>query len=174
MDWKPEDLLHVLEFPAQDPALKKKNGCKILFEDGIYGEYVVFEEQELEGCTYSEGRIVWKKSFYENESIVKPMKQAPSLRSETIDREVNEALTNLYVGLGRYARGEKLSATRFVEGHAVDRLLSETHLLESEVYGYPDIFGNDRRFEAIYLNFRILWVKCYRAITKYRNLQLIY
>ncbi|WP_339314262.1 hypothetical protein [Paenibacillus sp. FSL R10-2734] len=130
-------------------------GCKILFEDGIYGEYAVFEEQEIEGCIYSEGRIVWKKSFFKNESIVKPMKQAPSLRAETFEREVNEALTNLYVGLGRYARGEKLSAARFVEGHAVDRLLSVMHLLESEVDGFPDIFGNDRRFEARFPQFAI-------------------
>lgn len=147
LDWL-EDT-HPLAYSFKNSDL----GCKILFEDGIYGEYAVFEEQEIEGCTYSEGRIAWKKENYMNESIVKPITQAPSLRAETLEREVNEALTNLYVGLGRFARGERLSASRFVEGHAIDRLLSVMHLLETEVEGYPDIFGNDRRFEARFPQF---------------------
>jgi hypothetical protein len=37
---------------------------------------------------------------------------------------VNEALTNLYVGLHRDARGEILSATRLIQSHAVDRLIT--------------------------------------------------
>lgn len=126
------------------------DGYKVMFKDGIYGEFAVFEEHELENLSYSEGRIVWKAPAYENESIVKPLKSLPVLKSQSLDYVINEALTNLYVGLGRYARGEKLSATRFVEGYAVDGLISVMHLLEQEIDCYPDRFSNERRLEQRY------------------------
>ena len=40
-----------------------------------------------------------------------------------IKNGLGEALTNLYVGMAREKRGEKLSAMRFIQGYAVDRLL---------------------------------------------------
>ncbi|CAH1197587.1 hypothetical protein PAECIP111893_00833 [Paenibacillus plantiphilus] len=122
-------------------------GCKILFQDGIYGEYAVFEESDMETAGYSEGRIVWKAPSFNNLDIVKPKIKLPELKTKTMDFAINEALTNLYVGLGRYARGEKLSGTRFVEGYAVDNIIAIMHMLQPEVDYYPDCFGNDRRFE---------------------------
>jgi hypothetical protein len=53
----------------------------------------------------------------------------------------------LYVGLGRYHRGEKLSAMRFIQGYAVDRLLELAPLLIAEQSAFPDPFANERRFE---------------------------
>ncbi|MBN2981600.1 hypothetical protein [Cohnella algarum] len=128
-------------------------GCKILFEDGIYGEYAVFEEWELENSSYAEGRVVWKAPSYANTGIAKSSRNMPSIRNDSLDHPLNEALTNLYVGLCRYARGEKLSATRFVQGYAVDSILSVLHLLEEEADGFPDPFGNDRRLERRYPRF---------------------
>jgi len=46
-----------------------------------------------------------------------------------------------------------LSATRFVQGYAVDRILSVLHLLEQEVDYFPDPFGNERRVEKRYPRF---------------------
>lgn len=73
-------------------------------------------------------------------------------RSDRVELDLpsNEALTNLYVGVGRYARGERLSATRFVQSYAVDNILSVLHLLEQEVDYFPDPFGNERRMEQKY------------------------
>lgn len=129
-------------------------GYKIMFEDGIYGEFAIFEESELlESASYSEGRIVWKDPSYNNDGIVKSTNSFPRIKSESIDHVINEALTNLYVGLGRYARGEKFSGRRFVENYAVDGLISALHLLEQEVDFYPDQFVNDRRLEKRYPKF---------------------
>ncbi|MBW7473133.1 hypothetical protein K0T92_00085 [Paenibacillus oenotherae] len=122
-------------------------GCKILFEDGIYGEYAIFDEADMDAAGYSEGRIVWKAPGYNNDSIAKPKIGYPKLKGASLAFPLNEALTNLYVGLGRYARGEKLTATKFVQGYAVDSIISVVHLLEPEVDYYPDPFGNDRRVE---------------------------
>lgn len=128
-------------------------GCKILFEDGIYGEYAVFEENELEHLPYPEGRIVWKDPQFANTKIVRSSQPIPELKKNSIDFHVNEALTNLYVGLGRYARGEKLSALRFVQSYAMDNILRVLHLLEREVDGYPDPFGLERRLEKRFPRF---------------------
>ncbi|MWC29654.1 hypothetical protein [Paenibacillus sp. MMS18-CY102] len=128
-------------------------GSKILFEDGIYGEFAVFEETELEHASYTGGRMVWKAPHFANDGIVSGKAAIPSRRASSLDHAVGEALTNLYVGLGRYARGERLSALRFVESYAVDSILSILHLVEPEVDYYPDVFGNERRAEARFPQF---------------------
>ncbi|WP_256759959.1 hypothetical protein [Cohnella sp. WQ 127256] len=141
LDWLEE--VHPLAYSFRNASV----GYKILFEDGIYGEYAIFEESEMASSSYSEGRIVWKEPSYTNVGISKSSKQEPSLRKASLEHPLNEALTNLYVGLGRYARGEKLSGMRFVQGYAVDSILSVLHLLEQEVEYFPDQFGNERRLE---------------------------
>jgi lincosamide nucleotidyltransferase B/F len=147
LDWLEETYPLAYAFKNSDV------GCKILFEDGIYGEYAIFEERELTDAAYTEGRVVWKDPLYSNTAIAKPRRALPSQKCDALDFPLNEALTNLYVGLGRYARGERLSAARFIQGHAIDRILSVLHLLEPEVVYYPDPFGNERRLEKRYPGF---------------------
>lgn len=150
LDWLKE--AYPLAYAFQNAEV----GYKIMFEDGIYGEYAVFDESETDQLIYSKGRVVWKADAYENAEIETPKTKLPKLKSESIDHAINEALTNLYVGLCRYARGEKLSAVRFIQGYAVDSILSILHLLEQEVDYYPDPFGNDRRLEQRYPQFALL------------------
>jgi len=147
LDWLEETYPLAYSFKNSDV------GYKILFEDGIYGEYAVFEESELADAAYTEGRVVWMDPTYGNTEIAKPVNPIPSPKCDSLDFPLNEALTNLYVGLGRYARGERLSAARFVQGYAIDRILSVLHLLEQEVDYYPDPFGNERRLEKRYPRF---------------------
>jgi hypothetical protein len=61
---------------------------------------------------------------------------------------LGEALTNLYVGLGRFRRGEKLSAARFVQQYALDRVLELVAQAGEEVPGYGDAFAPERRFDV--------------------------
>jgi len=56
-------------------------------------------------------------------------------------------LTNLYVGLGRFRRGEKLSAARFIQLYAVDRIVELAKLVEREGVVSKDEFDKERRFE---------------------------
>lgn len=130
------------------------DGYKILFEDGIYGEYAIFEVNELENIPYQGGRVVWKSPEAAQLSINSSnSERIPSIRKDGLDYSLNEALTNLYVGLGRYARGEKLSAVRFIEGYAIDSILAVLHLLEKEENYFPDCFGNERRLERRFPRF---------------------
>ncbi|MFA6958032.1 MAG: hypothetical protein WC538_19365 [Thermoanaerobaculia bacterium] len=123
------------------------DGFKILFDDGIYGEFAVFERGELAAIPFAEGRIVWRAAGVDDAMRI-PVR-APARRG-TPDRDwcVGEALTCLFVGVGRFRRGEKLSAERLVQHHAVDRIIELAELIEPGRAGSADPYSAERRFEA--------------------------
>lgn len=129
--------------------LNSPDGYKLLFSDGIFCEFAVFEPQELQGIPFAPGRIVWKRGDAP-ENLHRPAKEP--VRAEQRDKGylVGEAVTNLYVGMGRDKRGEKLSAMRFIQGYAVDRLVELAEYMEPAQDMTRDIYVNERRFEARY------------------------
>ncbi|MGE6486711.1 hypothetical protein [Paenisporosarcina sp. NPDC076898] len=148
LDWL--ESVHPLAFTFRNT----KDGHKIFFEDGIYAEFAIFEEKEMEQIAFSEGRIVWQDAnFSHNNLHIPSIKNVSSNKDRSLDYSLNEALTNLYVGLCRYARGEKLSALKFVQGEAIENILNVLHLLEPEVDYFPDVFSNERRLEKRFPRF---------------------
>ena len=134
-------------------AFKFKNteeGYKLLFKDGIFCEFAIFEPQELINIPFSEGRIVWKSQSF-NPSICAPTVEKIN-KDKNIEFLIGEALTNLYVGLGRYKRGEKLSAYNFIQNYAKDRVLELISVMEAPQAASEDVFCIDRRFEFRYPN----------------------
>lgn len=125
------------------------DGYKFLFADGIYGEFAVFEPEELANATYPPGRLVWRRDDAP-EAWAAPPDWPPRRSRPAADHLLGEALTNLYVGLGRYRRGEKLSAFRFIQGYAVDRVIELASLMASETAAGEDLFDGPRRFERRY------------------------
>lgn len=123
------------------------DGFKFLYDDGLYGEFAVFEPAELATAVFAAGRWVWSAPGWDADAAL-PAPRQPQPLPQTVDRLVNEALTNLYVGLGRYHRGEKLSALRFIQGYALDRIVELAGFLESPQPGFEDPFNRERRFEA--------------------------
>ncbi len=121
------------------------DGHKLLFTDGVFCEFAVFEARELAGIPFARGRIVWKQPHVGDAICVPVRSCAPATRDR--DWLLGEALTNLYVGLCRHHRGEKLSAARLIQHSAVDRVLELAALIESETPANRDGFANDRRFE---------------------------
>ncbi len=124
-----------------------EDGYKLLFADGIFCEFAVFEPQELKEIPFAPGRVVWKQPQV-SPDIGRPAKESASRSKRSPDFLLGEALTNLYVGLARDKRGEKLSATRFIQGYAVDRLLELADEIEAAQPVFRDEFANERRFEA--------------------------
>jgi len=120
------------------------DGYKLLYEDGIFCEMAVFEPRELANIPFTGGRIIWKDAAF-NERIATPQRKTES--EHPIEWLLGEALTNLYVGLGRYHRGEKLSAARFIQGYAVDRILELSATIKRPQPGHEDVFVPERRFE---------------------------
>ena len=121
------------------------DGYKLLFADGIFCEFAVFEPAELAAIPFAAGRVVWARSDVDD-SVLRP-RHTPSPAPLDVEWQLGEALSNLYVGLGRFRRGEKLSAARFVQGLAVDRVLDLAAAIEDEEPAHRDPYVPDRRFE---------------------------
>jgi hypothetical protein len=103
------------------------DGRKTLFSDGLFAEYAVFTLDELRAASFPPGRLVWSR-----DDAPAGLERSGRLPGPTPydypEYHVNEAVTNLYVGLHREARGERLAATRLIQYHAVDRLLTYLEL----------------------------------------------
>ncbi len=121
-------------------------GVHVLFADNIYAEMAIFTPAELEGAWYEPGRLIWKRDDVPA-GIAVPSVPPPAPPSRTLDWLLAQALCNLYVGLSRFRRGEKLAAAREIQLYALERLLELAALQEPEPSGLRDAFANMRRFE---------------------------
>ncbi len=129
------------------------DGRKALFADGLFAEYAVFSLDELRAGSFSPGRVVWRRD--DAPIDLDRLGRTPAPSPDDAEHQVNEALTNLYVGLHRDARGEVLSATRLIQSHAVDRLITFLELTTSNSAPRQDVFaierGVERRFDGALL-----------------------
>lgn len=136
------------------------DGYKFLYQDGVFCEFAVFEEPEMKNAAYSKGRLMWHQPDFDV-TLATPTRVPQSWQPGNADWAFNEALTCLYVGLGRYARGERLSATRFVQSYAIDLVLAATTLIQkpspigllNSNQSLTDPFQNERRYELRYPDF---------------------
>lgn len=123
------------------------DGRKALFEDGLFAEYAVFTPAELRAATFPPARLVWARADAPAglETLgARPRRPVP----DTPDFHVDEALTNLYVGLHRDARGERLAGARLIQGYAVDRLLTLLDLRGEATTPRQDAFAVERGAET--------------------------
>jgi hypothetical protein len=122
-----------------------RDGCKALFEDGIYVEFAVFDLEDLAAIPVLDVRIVWQRDGTILPDIAPP--QSTLTEPPTQEWLLGEILSNLYVGLNRLQRGERLSAQRLIQGHAIDRLLDLLPLIETPAATSTDPFDRSRRIE---------------------------
>lgn len=90
-----------------------------MYQDGIYGEFAVFELHELATIAYTPGRVVWRR----DEALEVFATPRLEITRETAAYYYEEALTNLYVGLLRERRGETLAGFELVQVAAVQNVL---------------------------------------------------
>lgn len=124
------------------------HGRKALFEDGLFVEYAVFTMSELRDVPYSRARVVWARPDVRPE--LPSSNRTPGASAlDTAECHLNEALTNLFVGLHRELRGERLTAMRFIQVHAVDRSASLLRLTRTTSHR-RDPFEPTRRLEQAF------------------------
>lgn len=123
------------------------DGRKALYADGVFAEYAIFTLEELRRAAFTAGRIVWQRDDAPA-GLELPARPPGSAASASVDWNVNEALTNLYVGLQRDARGERLSAMRLIQVFAVDRVIALLELRSVADAGARDPFAVERRAES--------------------------
>lgn len=145
--WFLEDLAWISRIcPIAYQFLNTEDGYKLLYQDGIFCEFAIFERAELLTIPFAQSRIVWQEAEFD-EQLAIPLREASPAGPKPVGWLIGEALTNLYVGLGRYHRGEKLSAARFIQQYAVDRVLELAEHVEAQQRGRADQFVRERRFE---------------------------
>jgi len=144
IDWL--EAVHPVAYSFRNTA----DGRKALFADGIYCEYAVFSVARVAGIPFSPGRIVWQRADAPP-GLEVPRTPAPAPDRDSAQFHVDEALTQLYVGLQRELRGERLSALRLIQVHAVDRAVRLLALQRPDA-PQQDPFalerGVERRFAA--------------------------
>jgi lincosamide nucleotidyltransferase B/F len=121
------------------------DGYKLLYADGIFCEFAVFTQTELATAAFTAARVIWQRP-----NAVLPILQSQGIVQQEMREEkwlVGEALTNLSVGLGRMRRGEILSATRFIQHYAVDRVIELASRTVPIQGVHIDPFVPERRIE---------------------------
>ncbi|WP_339892072.1 hypothetical protein [uncultured Alteromonas sp.] len=135
------------------------DGYKLLFDDGVFCEFAIFEPAELVRIPFEEGLFIWRDPNI-TEQLAVPNRTAPDF-SDNIEYLLGELLTNLYVGMSRYRRGERLSAMRFIQVYALDRLVNLLDLqLSATQLACRDKFCIDRRAEQRHPSYTALLEKC--------------
>jgi hypothetical protein len=134
--------------PIAFQFMNTEEGYKLLFEDGIFCDFAVFEPDQFANAAYADGQIIWQ-ALNAPKIDTRPAK-SPTGRLKTKEWLLGEAITNLYVGLGRERRGEKLSAQHFIQGYAVDRITELAAYLFKPSPSPLDVFDPPRRFESRY------------------------
>jgi hypothetical protein len=122
-------------------------GRKVLWADGLYAEYAIYTFDELRAGSFFGARVVWRRPDAPDglEQAGRPLAASPY---DTPEYQVGEALTNLYVGLHRELRGERLAATRLIQTHAIDRLLTFLDLTGHAARPRQDPFAIERGAET--------------------------
>ncbi len=107
--------------PVAFAFLNTIDGYKLLYEDGIFCEFAVFDPEQLAGIPFAAARVVWAHPEFDRASV--PAQAHAPADARPAEWLLGEALTNLFVGMARYRRGERLSAARFIQGYALDRVI---------------------------------------------------
>lgn len=148
-DWLPDAGELVLHFR------ETAHGVKALYQCGHLIEFAVFDLEELSSIAkVNRYRVLWDR----NGEITQTME---ALARETVewaertqpadDYLIGQFLTNLQVGVGRYARGERLSGRQFVKCLAPGSLLRLLTRYTTPA-GTPSLDNLDpwRRFESAF------------------------
>ncbi|MEV4489466.1 hypothetical protein AB0K04_05035 [Micromonospora coxensis] len=126
------------------------HGRKALYADGIFVEYAVLTVGELARLPFTGAREVWRHPDAPAGLAELGAAPPPATPYDTVEFHLNEALTNLYVGLHRELRGERLTASRFIQSYAVDRVLALARLTSPAGAHRRDPFDPTRRVEQAY------------------------
>lgn len=103
---------------------------RFLFSDGLFCDFTVTEEQNLDISDLPQGQILWQKDvaktdYKEAINVTRRDKSTNPIANKHEEScwLLGEFLTNLLIGLRRYSKGDKLSAFYVIQHHALSQLL---------------------------------------------------
>jgi len=138
--------VHPVAFSFQNT----RDGDKVLFADGVYAEFAILTPDELRNISTHKGRVIWRSDGFDCDldAVSSGYQPAAPPEAHPTDWLVGEIVTNVYVGMTRFHRGERLSAMRLIQTHAVDRLIELSSRLQTPASASADPFAPERRYEA--------------------------
>jgi lincosamide nucleotidyltransferase B/F len=124
------------------------HGLKILYDDAHLLEFAVFDINELKQAHVNDYRILIDKAGLD---AIVSQRVTDTLPIVDTRRDVSMVLALLFVGAGRYARGEHLSAHLFIKTYALYHLLPllRDHLMADDI-SRLDTLDPIRRFEQVF------------------------
>lgn len=130
-----------------------EHGMKALYAGGHLLEFAVFNDAELQLARINRYRVLLDKAeIGPRLADLALITQDFAAQAKTDpNRRFAEFLMNLFVGVGRYARGERLSGHQFIKTHALThllRLLAEFHTADRQ--NLLDNLDPFRRFEQVF------------------------
>lgn len=135
--------------PAAFSYRNTVDGFKLLYQDGVLCEFAVFEPDELPNIPFVRGRAVWCQPGFD-ESTLLPTVAYPRKDERSREWLVGEIVTNLYTGICRDKRGEKLSAAKIIQNCAIDRFIELVEAAAPPGNATADVYSRERRFEQRY------------------------
>ncbi len=128
-------------------------GMRAFFKNGHLIELAVFDLEELKVARANRYRVLVDKEGVREaiENVVSLTDDIASKQEENIEEAFAHFLSNIWVGYGRYMRGEKLSGHEFVKNHALINLLKLIrHYQPAANKALLDNLNPLRRFELCY------------------------
>jgi len=119
-----------------------EDSFNVLFDAGVVGDFGVVTQKHFGEFPHDEGVVVFQRADVELSTCNR--KILPSERTQ--EEWLNRFLFKLYLGLGRYLRGERINAHTLIEGEALHAFL-QLIKMPGTVY---DPYQIDRHFESIH------------------------
>lgn len=124
------------------------DGFKAIVEGNVFIECAIFTVSELNDIPYDRPKLYWIRPGVNAKNI--PLKKR-RISSYDTTYYLEECWSQLYVGLGRYLRGEHFAALHMIQIYAVESYLKATLPLWPKTIE-QDPFVYVRRFEQAYPN----------------------
>jgi hypothetical protein len=144
--WLPDEYQVVFTYKESD------NSRKVIFENMHLIEYAVFELENLKNLKINSYRLLFDKFNITDyiEEIVNSTSNSSNLLEDN-EGLIGNLLTDIFIGVGRYKRGEKISAHYFIKEKALRQLLLliEKNIESSELNNLDNL-DPFRRFEYNY------------------------
>jgi len=141
-DWLPDPGEIAWVFPETE------HGVKVIYRDGHLVEYAVFDLQELNVAKANRFRVLIDKGGVQQAMAAVASATIEWSTKSTDQYLAGQFLTNLLVGIGRYRRGERMSAHKFIKGSAPGYLVTlfSRHVCSADP-NLVDNIDSTRRFE---------------------------
>lgn len=128
-----------------------QHGVKVVYRDGHLLEFAVFDTTELPLAQVNRYRVLLDKGDISAQLAAVQRQTSAGTDAAPDVLHAGQFLTNLLVGIGRYQRGEMLSAHQFIKCNALHHLLTLLHRQRpSAQAALADNLAPTRRFEWVH------------------------